>query len=112
MRFRTKELFMKRAFFIPFCLLFCGAVLGGNPIPHAVSQWPMASGPQGTWATNTEEVIPVRWSVSNDSNILWKRVLPEGGQSGIAIWNDRVFFTINKPLPENTPLEEVEDLIL
>jgi outer membrane protein assembly factor BamB len=68
----------------------------------------MASGPHGTWATTTEDEIPVRWSVSNDVNILWKRVLPEGGQSGIAIWNGRVFFTTNKPLREDTSLEETE----
>jgi hypothetical protein len=34
--------------------------------------------------------------------------LPEGGQSGIAIWGNRLFLTINKPLPRGTPLEKVE----
>jgi hypothetical protein len=35
-------------------------------------------------------------------------VLPEGGQSGIAVWGDRLFLTINKPLPMGTSLEEAE----
>ena len=78
------------------------------PIENSKDQWPMASGPEGTWTTFTEQSIPTKWSVTNDLNILWKTILPEGGQSGIAIWEDRLFLTINKPLPKGTPLEKAE----
>lgn len=77
------------------------------PIKKAVNQWPMASGPYGTWSTTTQDKIPIHWSVSNNTNILWKTVLPEAGQSGIAVWKDKLFLTINKPLPEGT-LQENE----
>jgi outer membrane protein assembly factor BamB len=62
----------------------------------------------GTWTTTTDHSIPTEWNVSTGSNVLWKTVLPEGGQSGIAVWEDRLFLTINKPLPEGTPLEKAE----
>ncbi len=81
---------------------------GGLPIPDSQDQWPMASGPYGTWTVSTDEVIPSDWSVSTDRNILWKTELPEGGQSGIAIWGNRLFLTINRPLPDGTPLDEAE----
>ncbi|MCB1123975.1 MAG: PQQ-binding-like beta-propeller repeat protein, partial [Verrucomicrobiae bacterium] len=68
----------------------------------------MAGGPQGTWTTTTDQAIPTQWSVSTGKNIRWKTELPEGGQSGIAIWGDRLFLSINKPLPLNTPLEKAE----
>ena len=68
----------------------------------------MAAGPLGTWGTKTAAPVPTTWSVSNGTNVLWCTVLPEGGQSGIAVWNDRLFLTINRPLPEGTPLERAE----
>jgi hypothetical protein len=94
------------------CLLLVflteGPVLAKSPIEKAENQWPMASGPMGTWTTTTNHSIPTEWSVSTGSNVLWKTVLPEGGQSDIAVWEDRLFLTINKPLPEGTPLEKAE----
>lgn len=75
------------------------------PIKEAVNQWPMASGPYGTWVTKTDNKTPTHWSVSNNKNILWKTVLPEGGQSGIAVWGHKLFLTINKPLREGTTIE-------
>lgn len=71
-------------------------------------QWPMAAGPHGTWATTTGAAVPTTWSGSNGTNIRWRTTLPESGQSGIAVWNDRLFLTINQPLPEGTPLERAE----
>ena len=68
----------------------------------------MAAGPSGTWSTTTENSIPTAWSVTTGHNIRWKTTLPEGGQSGIAVWGDRLFLTINKPLSEGTPLENAE----
>ncbi|MDW5290127.1 PQQ-binding-like beta-propeller repeat protein [Formosa sp. PL04] len=71
-------------------------------------QWPMASGPNGNWTLKTENTIPTAWSVSNNQNVLWKTKLPEGGQSGIAVWGNKLFLTINKPLPEGTLIENTE----
>ena len=96
---------------IPLCfgiLLVCAPILAKSPIKNADDQWPMASGPSGTWTTTTDQRIPTEWSVSTGSNVLWKTVLPEGGQSGIAVWEDQLFLTINKPLPIGTPLENAE----
>ena len=36
---------------------------------------------------------PVEWSVSLNHNILWRTPLPNGGQSRIAVWGDRLFPT-------------------
>lgn len=88
--------------------LFSSLLQATSPIQQAQGQWPMASGPDGTWTTMSEQTIPTEWSVSTNQNILWKTELPEGGQSGIAVWEDRLFLTINKPLPEGTPLEKAE----
>ena len=54
--------------------------------------WPQAAGPNHTWA-GTGPSAPVEWSVSQDKNILWRTPLPNGGQSGIAVWEDRLFLT-------------------
>jgi outer membrane protein assembly factor BamB len=35
----------------------------------------------------------VKWSVTRDENIVWRTPLPNGGQSGIAVWGDRLFLT-------------------
>lgn len=78
------------------------------PIPKAEYQWPMASGPYGTWLTTSQDKIPIHWSVSNNTSVLWKTVLPEAGQSGIAVWGDKLFLTINKPLPEGTSRENAK----
>jgi len=40
-------------------------------------------------------------------NFRWKTELLEGGQSGIAVWGDRLFLTINEPLPQGTPVEKM-----
>jgi len=59
--------------------------------------WPMPAGPNGDWSVSAENSIPLNFSVSQDKNILWKSKLPEGGQSGIAVWEDKVFLTVLKP---------------
>lgn len=89
-------------------LWFGSTALGLKPIQNADDQWPMAAGPYGTWITKTEMPIPREWSVSKNKNILWKTTLPEGGQSGIAVWKDRLFLTINTPLPIGTSLKNAE----
>ncbi|WP_082897063.1 PQQ-binding-like beta-propeller repeat protein [Thalassotalea crassostreae] len=82
----------------------------GNEVNSAIaaqSQWPMFSGPKTSGQTTTELSVPYTWSVRSNRNILWQTELPAGGQSGISVWGDNVFFTTNKPL--DTPkLEQLE----
>lgn len=80
-------------------------------VPGSDNQWPMSGGPDGSWKVKTDKEIPLKWSVRNDENIKWKTTLPEGGQSGIAVWGDKLFLTINKPLstpPFNQSREQYE----
>ncbi|MCM8543558.1 MAG: PQQ-like beta-propeller repeat protein [Lentisphaeraceae bacterium] len=62
------------------------------------NQWPMSGGPDGSYRVKTSAKVPTKWSVRNNVNIKWKTPLPEGGQSGIAVWGDKLFLTINPPL--------------
>ncbi len=71
----------------------------------AQETWPQAAGPNGSWTTVTEDRAPTDWSGSTGQNILWAATLEEGGQSGIAVAGDRLFLTINKPLPVGTTVE-------
>ncbi|MEC3907891.1 PQQ-binding-like beta-propeller repeat protein [Tamlana sp. 2201CG12-4] len=66
-------------------------------IPGSKNQWPMSGGPDGSWKVKTDLQVPTEWSVRTGKNIKWKKTLPEGGQSGIAIWKDKLFITINPP---------------
>jgi hypothetical protein len=56
------------------------------------ANWPQAGGPDGTWRADAKGA-PVSWSVTLDQNIVWKTALPNAGQSGIAVWGDRLFLT-------------------
>jgi hypothetical protein len=71
--------------------------------------WPMAAGPAGSWTA--PGTAPAIWSVAANENIRWRTTLPEGGQSGIAVWGDRLFLTINKPLPLNTKSAKGADIV-
>ena len=62
----------------------------------APPRWPAAGGPDGDWQGRGPRP-PVQWSVVRDQNIVWRTPLPEGGQSGIAVWGDRLFLTTLKP---------------
>jgi len=44
--------------------------------------------------------VPTPWRVESEENILWRTTLPETGQSGIAVWEDRIFLTTMKPLAD------------
>ncbi len=54
--------------------------------------WPQAAGLHGNWQAKGPRP-PVEWSVARSRNILWRTPLPNGGQSGIAVWGDRLFLT-------------------
>ncbi|MFN7938801.1 MAG: PQQ-binding-like beta-propeller repeat protein [Bryobacteraceae bacterium] len=64
--------------------------------------WPQAAGPNGTWQIRTPQA-PTDWSVSKNQNIAWRTRLPNGGQSGIAVWGDRVFLTTFAPYKDGDP---------
>jgi outer membrane protein assembly factor BamB len=61
------------------------------------NNWPMAGGPSGHGIVKAAEEPPRSFSVTTGNNIAWATTLPEGGQSGIAIFGDRLFLTIMKP---------------
>lgn len=69
---------------------------------QAAPQWPQAAGPNHNFTVDTDDAVPTTWSVERQENILWKTTLPETGQSGIAIWEDMIFLTTMKPLPDDT----------
>jgi len=71
-----------------FKLLFAAALGAIN--------WPQAGGPNGTWSVDGAEP-PVRWSVVRNENIAWRVNLPNAGQSGIAVWRDRLYLTTFAP---------------
>lgn len=77
---------------------------------RAAKEWPQAAGPNGSWAVNGKDA-PLQWSVTRNQNILWKTTLPEEGQSGIAVWGDRLFLTIMKPLESANARKEGHDIV-
>jgi len=77
---------------------------------RAGENWPQAAGPNGSW-TAAGPNVPLRWSVSNDQNIVWRTPLPEVGQGGIAVWGDRVFLTTMKPLAADAKKKAGRDVV-
>ena len=74
------------------------------------SAWPQASGPHGDWTAETKNA-PVEWSVAWNQNIAWKTTLPESGQSGIAVWGNRLFLTTLKPLDPHSQTRTGHDVV-
>lgn len=66
------------------------------PLLLLVQNWPQAGGPAGTWQLTGNEA-PIQWSVARNQNIAWRIPLPNTGQSGIAIWGNRLFLTTFAP---------------
>jgi outer membrane protein assembly factor BamB len=66
------------------------------------ANWPQAAGPNGTWS-DPDAHSPTAWSVARNQNILWRAPLPNGGQSGIAVWGDRLFLTTFEPYRPGAP---------
>ena len=97
----------------PFALvLLCFACAGQAMSQTAIEAWPQAAGPQHNWTTKTRDTPPLRWSVEKNTNIRWRKTLPETGQSGIAIWGDRLFLTTMKPIDAETKPKKGSDIIL
>ncbi|GAB3651684.1 hypothetical protein GCM10028791_20820 [Echinicola sediminis] len=89
-----------------FALIFSVCACRNSQQAH--QQWPQPSGPNGNWQLETEDHVPTAFSVTTGENILWTSPLPEGGQSGIAVWGDRIFLTVMKPVME---IKEKSDLM-
>ncbi|MFK8112140.1 MAG: alpha/beta hydrolase fold domain-containing protein [Rubripirellula sp.] len=53
--------------------------------------WSEGAGPQGNFGVQAN--APTKWSVVRDENIVWRKTLPETGQSTVVSWGDRIFFT-------------------
>lgn len=88
-------------------LLVLGVAFMACNFPIVKENWPMGGGPNGNFKVTTTGKVPLHWSVRNDKNIQWKLTLPEGGQSGIAVWEDKLFFTLNIS-KENLPLATLQ----
>lgn len=69
------------------------------------ANWHQASGPNGNFVLENANA-PKEWSVALNKNIAWKKTLPELGQSSVTVWEDKLFFTINKPVQEDTVLSK------
>jgi len=95
------------------CLSLAGALcLGALAVSAATppANWPQPAGPNGNWIVPSGKV-PTHWSVARNENILWKTTLPETGQSGIAVWGDRLFLTTMKPLAADATKKEGPNVI-
>ena len=79
-------------------LLIVSAILTAT----ALANWPQAAGPNGTWSV-PDAKAPTSWSVARNQNILWRAPLPNGGQSGIAVWGNRLFLTTFEPYKPGAP---------
>lgn len=93
------------------CLIIAAGLLRLNAAAKADDgDWPGAAGPNGSWMAKGA-AAPIHWSVSRNQNILWRTVLPEEGQSGIAVWGARLFLTTMKPLPNGEAAREGSDIV-
>lgn len=77
-------------------LLFISASCSNNSQKN--QNWPQPAGPNGNWQLTTTAPVPTTFSVRTGENIKWTTSLPEGGQSGITVWEDRIFLTVMKPV--------------
>lgn len=91
--------------------LFCLAATGfSEDIPDR--NWPQAAGPNQNWTVTTSRSIPLTWSAEKNENIRWRISLAETGQSGIAVWEDRLFLTTMKPIPADAAQKQGTDIVL
>lgn len=79
---------------------------------HSALNWPQAAGPDNNWTVKTEDHVPLTWSAEKNENIRWRISLPETGQSGIAVWEDRLFLTTMKPLAADATEKQGTDIVL
>ena len=78
----------------------------------ASKNWPQAAGPNHDWTVKTKDFVPTTWSAERDKNIRWRVSLPETGQSGIAVWEDRLFLSTMKPLAADPKSKRGCDIVI
>jgi len=82
-------------------LLVSGLLLSSCAKKVTTNDWPSSGGPHDNYIVNsTTEDAPSYFSVANNDNIIWSMDLPEGGQSGICIIDNKIFLTILKPVTQ------------
>lgn len=81
------------------CLLI--SILAAFPLLHA-DDWPQGSGVKGNF--QTQQSAQTEWSVARNQNIVWKRELPETGQSTPVVSRGKVFFTTMKPVTSDSKI--------
>ena len=92
-----KEPPMLRTILLVCVIVFESQLLASSlPVEGGENQWPQAGGPNGSWAVDASDA-PIKWSGARNEGIVWRTALPEEGQSGIAVWGDRIFLTTLKP---------------
>ncbi|MCM8542144.1 MAG: PQQ-binding-like beta-propeller repeat protein [Lentisphaeraceae bacterium] len=62
------------------------------------NNWHQPAGPNGNWILETSSTVPTNFSVTTGENIAWTTDLPEGGQSAITVWENKIFLTVMKPV--------------
>jgi outer membrane protein assembly factor BamB len=80
--------------------------------PASAENWPQAAGPDHDWTVTTDGPVPTSWSAEKNENIRWRVSLPETGQSGIAVWGNRLFLTTMKPLVADAKSKKGTDVVI
>lgn len=86
--------------FVRIVLLIFLVVSCRDQTPPKRTYWPQSSGPNANWTVDTDNDVLIEFSVRTGKNILWTMDLPEVGQGGLTIWEDKIFLTVMKPLYE------------
>ena len=89
---------MKRFFMKLLSLIACLLTASCTTAQQSNQNWHQPAGPNGNWILETRAKVPTDFSVTTGKNIAWTSKLPEGGQSGITVWDNRIFLTVMKPI--------------
>jgi len=69
---------------------------------HLKDVWPQGGGPKGDFCVPQE--FAAQWNINSDEDVLWRKTLPETGQSSVVVWDDRLYFTSMSPVGEDAQL--------
>jgi len=79
-------------------IIIFGVVAGLAALAFGQENWPENRGPNHNYHVTTSAELPTKWSVAGGENICWRTPLPETGQSGVAVWGDKLFLTCFRKL--------------